>query len=265
MWTRVQEQLPGCMGLPQLFDSGMHEGEPYAVTQLLGADLTKVIQRFDPWDRLRRWRGVRVLGRMVLRRLEALHSAGIVHCDVSPYNVLLGRPGGGGCEDVVPYIIDFGLARSWPGSGPLGAEHGTAEFASVRAAEGRERRPEDDLEALGWTMVWLLLGDLPWCEWQFEMKVHLELVARIRAAKLRILQEGWWKLRSLEPRWAMLADIPVELSSFMKTSNSLSTRPTPPPDYRLLAALLGGRRGLSAEEAEREDLREFRAHVWPML
>lgn len=264
-WAFIQQKLPGCPGIPQLFAAGVHEGEPYAVTELLGRDLSKVAERFDASDRPRRWRGVRVLGRLVLRRLQALHGAGIVHCDVSPYNVLLGRAASGGAEDVAPYLIDFGLARTWPGAGPLGGEHGTAEFASVRAAEGRERTPADDLEALGWTMLWLVFGDLPWCDWQFEAVDQLELVARIRAAKLKILREGWGKLRRMERKWAVLADIPAELDGFMKACGAGSARPTAPPDYQLLAMILGGRQGLSEEEAEQEDLREFRAHVWPML
>merc|ERR1719195_1466588 len=110
-------------------------------------------------SRQQRWQAVRVIGRMLLRRLEAIHACGYVHCDVSPYNVLFGsavHEGYGSRGPVaVPYLIDFGLARACPGA-PLGAEHGTLEFASARTAAGGPRVWHDDLEALGWVLAFLL-------------------------------------------------------------------------------------------------------------
>merc|ERR1719282_1653445 len=96
----------------------------------------------------------------MLRRFEALHKCGYVHCDVSLGNILLGCHNGP--QEYSPHIVDFGLARPYPGGGPMSGDLGSAEWSSIRSAEGGERRPEDDLEALGWVLANGMFETLPW-------------------------------------------------------------------------------------------------------
>jgi len=168
------------LGVTQLLVEGRHEGQPYVVTDLLGSPLTKLFQRIRKQSLDKRWHAVCVVGRMMVRRLQGIHSCGFVHCDVSPENILLG-PAKGDEPTVTPYLVDFGLARKYPGGGRLAGEHGSVEWSSIRSADGEERRPLDDLEALGWPLVSGLFGELPWFKW---LRRHMETgIARLCGTK----------------------------------------------------------------------------------
>jgi len=257
-------------GLPGLLAAGVHEGEHWFASELLGADLHTVFQCLSEHPLEERWGAVRVIGRMVLRRLEVLHRSGYVHGDVATQNVLLGRARGGGGGQETAYLIDFGCARRFPGSGPVPAEKvGSMEFSSVASAEGRARRPEDDLEALGWVLVNGVFGELPWFEWlgawyaqPGQTSFRFERVARrVQGAKSRLLGEGWG---SLGPKYAGLAGLPDELARFIRECQA-PVEPPGLPDYARLAGLLGGLAHLPPGEAEASDRRQYRDKVATLL
>ena len=72
-------------------------------------------------------------------------------------------------ENIV-YIIDFGLSKKYRSSKTL--EHikyvtnkkltGNARFASINALKGCEQSRRDDLESIGYLMLYFLRGSLPW-------------------------------------------------------------------------------------------------------
>uniref|UniRef100_A0A7S4UBZ8 Casein kinase I n=1 Tax=Alexandrium monilatum TaxID=311494 RepID=A0A7S4UBZ8_9DINO len=274
-WKAIQREVPGFPGLPPLLDSGFHNGERYAVTTLLGKDCRWLLPHFQNRSRGQRWRAVRVLGRMLLRRLQAVHRCGYVHCDVSPYNVLFGcaeQADGTGREHwggpaLVPYLIDFGLARPHPGK-PLGAEHGTVEFVSIRSAAGGPRLPEDDLEALGWVMVFMVVGDLPWLGWEADMEEELSarrVLTSSTELQLRLALAERVRQAKCEVLCGRKLDLPPELEAYIEACSWPDAKPVDPPDYELLMGLLGGRGGLDPEEAECEDIMECRAHIVTLL
>merc|ERR1719464_1740426 len=160
----VQTNSPtGCFppGLPGLLAAGVQGGRHYFATRLLGPNLSTVFQALFDRPLQQRWNAIRAIGLMLLRRLNHLHQCGYVHGDMAPHNVLIGRTSTG----FLPYLIDFGCARRYPGSGLVPADRcGSMEFSSVRSADGLQRRPEDDLEALGWTLINGVFGELPWFE-----------------------------------------------------------------------------------------------------
>jgi len=107
-----------------------------------------------------------MIGDQVLERLEVLHELGYVHRDLKPQNILMGR----GESASLLHVIDFGLTKRF--RNPETLQHiayrenkapvGTARFASAAASRGCEQGRRDDLEALGYILVYFLCGSLPW-------------------------------------------------------------------------------------------------------
>ncbi|MBO0894573.1 MAG: serine/threonine protein kinase, partial [Acidimicrobiales bacterium] len=126
-----------------IFDTGEDRGVPYIVMELLpGATLA---------DRIRAGRleesAVRPLAAQVLGALDAAHSAGILHRDVKPANILFDDEGGA-------KVTDFGIAQAMEGGVAAeltspGDVLGTPTYVAPERTEGRAASPASDLWSLG--------------------------------------------------------------------------------------------------------------------
>lgn len=92
----------------------------------------------------------------VLRALEAVHRAGIVHRDVKPGNIMLDASG-----RVV--LMDFGLARRAERQDltAAGAVLGTPEYMSPEQARGEKADERSDLYSIGVSLYEMLAGRPP--------------------------------------------------------------------------------------------------------
>ena len=125
---------------------------------------------------------VLMLADQLLDRLEFIHSRDIIHRDIKPANCLMGM----GKQGNIVYITDLGIAterRSTQGRLNPSLRPGlvgTARFASVNGHLGvgkcsilgpgplkvltyiRAQHPCDDLESLGYMLLYFLNSSLPW-------------------------------------------------------------------------------------------------------
>lgn len=109
---------------------------------------------------------VLMIGDQMIQRVEYLHNNHFLHRDIKPDNFLVGI----GKKQHICYMIDFGLAKRY--RDPKTGDHipyrdnksltGTARYASVNTHLGIEQARRDDLESIGFILVYFLKGSLPW-------------------------------------------------------------------------------------------------------
>ena len=101
----------------------------------------------------------------ILERIEWVHSKNIVYRDIKPENFLFGKK-----DPEVLYLIDFGLCRKYKSSNTgkhiapknLGKFTGTSRYASLYAMAGNEQSRRDDIESIGYMIIFLIKKKLPW-------------------------------------------------------------------------------------------------------
>jgi serine/threonine protein kinase len=89
-----------------------------------------------------------------------------VHRDIKPDNLIMGMDD----KSRLVYLIDFGLAKKYRSSRtfmhiPYKNNRrltGTARYASINALRGFEQSRRDDLESIGYVLMYFLRGSLPW-------------------------------------------------------------------------------------------------------
>lgn len=101
------------------------------------------------------------IGREVTKALQALHNYRMVHRDIKPSNIVLRLHH----DEFQIRLIDFGLAQKWtPAHRPPPSHRGagTPNFSAFRQQMGYPGSPARDMEALIYTMVYLVGHPLPW-------------------------------------------------------------------------------------------------------
>ncbi|GAB4841739.1 Casein kinase 1-like protein 10 [Ancistrocladus abbreviatus] len=161
--SKLYMLLQGGTGIPHLKWFGVEDDYNVMVIDLLGPSLEDL---FNYCNRKFSLKTVLMLADQMINRVEYLHSRSFLHRDIKPDNFLMGL----GCKANQVYVIDYGLAKKYRDLQthkhiPYRENKnltGTARYASVNTHHGIEQSRRDDLESLGYVLMYFLRGSLPW-------------------------------------------------------------------------------------------------------
>jgi len=137
-----------------VYDYGQDTAGPFIVMELVeGEDLSSIIRRSGA---LPPRQAARIVADTA-RALEAAHARGIVHRDVKPGNIMIGRDGR-------VKVTDFGIARAVAEAQMTlpGTTLGSVHYFSPEQARGEQATTASDVFALGIVLYELLTGHRPW-------------------------------------------------------------------------------------------------------
>ena len=150
-------------GVPCVYCYGNNLCHNLLVEELLGKSLEDL---FNLYGKPFSLKTVCVLGIEMIKRIQYIHSKYYIHRDIKPDNFMIGR----GQNEKKIYIIDFGLAKKYYSVSK--AQHikfitgkhliGTARYCGRNAHRGYEQGRRDDIESIGYVLMYFLLGVLPW-------------------------------------------------------------------------------------------------------
>ncbi|KAL5221880.1 hypothetical protein ABZP36_026593 [Zizania latifolia] len=161
--SKLYRILQGGTGIPNVKWFGVEGDYNVLVMDLLNRSLEDL---FSFCNRKMSLKTVLMLADQMINRVEFVHSKSFLHRDIKPDNFLMGL----GKRANQVYMIDFGLAKKYRDTSTH--QHipyrenknltGTARYASVNTHLGIEQSRRDDMESLGYVLMYFLRGSLPW-------------------------------------------------------------------------------------------------------
>ncbi|XP_036595951.1 casein kinase I-like [Trichosurus vulpecula] len=185
--SRLYKLLQGGLGIPRTRWYGQEKDYNILVMDLLGPSLEDL---FNFCSRKFTLKTVLMLADQMISRIEYVHTKNFIHRDIKPDNFLMGiarprkaggkrkRGGAAANRSQDPsfsglnqlFLIDFGLAKRYRDNRtkqhiPYREDKnftGTARYASINAHLGIEQSRRDDVESLGYVLMYFNRSSLPW-------------------------------------------------------------------------------------------------------
>lgn len=159
--AKFLKHLKGIKGIPKIFSCGKQHNVKIIVMELLGNSLNEKLAHSSKLS----LKSILIIADQILEILKNIHAKGVLHRDIKPDNILFGIYQ----ESKDIYLTDFGISKLYLDQNKCHipfetdcAFVGTIRFASEAAHKGHQLSRRDDLESLGYILVYLLKGTLPW-------------------------------------------------------------------------------------------------------
>ncbi|XP_059534732.1 casein kinase I-like [Myotis daubentonii] len=189
--SKLYKILQGGVGIPRMRWYGQEKEYNVLVLDLLGPSLEDL---FNFCNRRFTMKTVLMLADQMISRIEYIHKKNFIHRDIKPHNFLMGigrrcskcsqTPTGKRKRSTAAstshntalsalkqlFLIDFGLAKRYRDNKtkqhiPYREDKsltGTARYASINAHLGIEQSRRDDMESLGYVLMYFNRSSLPW-------------------------------------------------------------------------------------------------------
>ena len=148
--------------IPSIKSFGYSGDYNILVMQLMGKSLEELFNKRLKFS----IKTTALLAYQMITVLQYIHDRHIIHRDIKPDNFVMGL----NKDNANLFLLDFGLAKKYRSSKTLEQYPyikkkkltGTARYASIHALEEMEQSRRDDLESVGYVLMYFLRGNLPW-------------------------------------------------------------------------------------------------------
>ena len=204
------------IGIPKIISYGNYGNYNILVEELLGKTIEELFKQNINKSNIIRLKDLAMSGIQIIDRIQFIHSKYILHLDIKPSNFLFGKD-----DNSLIYIIDFGMARKYRSSRTK--KHikfsknnyfaGNIKYSSINTMKGVQPSRRDDLESLGYMIIYLYNQQLPWEN--LKCKNHSDLAQKIFAVK------SFLSIKML------CKDLPKEMNEYMIYVKSLKFEEEP--------------------------------------
>jgi serine/threonine protein kinase len=211
----------------EVLDADVTGEFPYVVTRYVtGPTLDEMVRAHGPLS----GQGLRLLAYGMAEALTAIHSAGVVHRDLKPGNVML--------SDDRPVVIDFGIAQFGDSTRltQTGLVMGTPGYLAPEVIEGQPSSPASDVHSWGGTMAFAATGRSPYGTGSYE-EIFFRIVsgradlAGVPAPLIPLLHAALARDPARRPSAASLSarSIALDLSAVSPSPVAVGPRPSAVP------------------------------------
>ena len=205
------------IGIPKVLTFGYNKEYDILIMPLLGKTLLNI---FESKNLNYEFKDICLIAIQIIERIQWVHCRKIIHRDIKPDNFLIGLT-----DPHIIYLIDFGLSKKYQSS--TTGKHikytkikkfiGTPLFGSVNALMCMEQSRKDDLESIGYMLIYFMKGRLPWQG----LKVDNKRISYLKIGQMK---------KNILPE-VLCENLPSEFRDYMKYVRNLKFEETPNYSY----------------------------------
>ena len=206
------------LGIPELISFGRIKDYSILIEELLGKSLNQMFIENNFKFSLK---DICLISIQLIERIELIHSKTLIHRDIKPENFLIGYK-----NPNIIYLTEFGLCAKFCSSktkkhilpGFRGTFTGTLRYSSANAQRGNQQSRRDDLESLGYTILFFMKGSLPW--------MNLEHIINEKELYLKT-----YSMKKFITAERLCRGLPSEIEEYFKYVKLLKFQEEPNYDY----------------------------------